>query len=89
MERSEAGWETPTIEVCVFRDGELLHRELCESEAEVDSTVEFWSDLDNVTFQVDDLSYHHQPGQVLEPTPPLPADPSDGPTSGGPGQAEG
>lgn len=47
--------DTPTIEVRVFRHGELVRRELCE--------------LDGVTCEVDDLSVRHQQGEILEPEP--------------------
>lgn len=64
-----AGWETPTIEVSVYRHGELVKRELCESEADAELVLATWAEIEDVTCQVDDLSYHHQPGDVLEPEP--------------------
>lgn len=66
--------DTPTIEVRVYRDAELIQRELCESEEEAARVLESWSELDDVTCEVDDLSYHHRPGDVLEPQPPEPVD---------------
>ena len=61
--------EAPTIEVRVFRHGELIHRELCESEEEASIVIDAWAELDGVTCEVDDLSVHHQPGEILEPEP--------------------
>ena len=65
---------TPTIEVLAYRDGELVHRELCETDADASAVVEQWSQLDGVVCQVDDLSVHHRPTDVLEPTESVPAD---------------
>ena len=59
--------ETPTIEVRVFRHGELVHQELCESEEQASLVVDEWAQLDGVECEVDDLSVHHQPGDILEP----------------------
>jgi hypothetical protein len=59
--------ETPTIEVRVFRHGELVERELCESDEQAALIVEEWEDVDGVSFAVDDLSVRHHPGDVLEP----------------------
>lgn len=60
---------TPTIEVTVYRDGAVVHRELCETEAEASAVVERWNELGGpVECQIDDLSVHHGPTDVLEPT---------------------
>jgi hypothetical protein len=59
---------TPTIEVTVYRDGALVHRQLCETESEAGEIAEQWSELENVECQIDDLSVQHQPTDVLEPT---------------------
>lgn len=61
--------EVPTVEVRVFRHGELVHQELCESEEQAALVVEEWAELDGVTCEVDDLSIRHRPGDVLEPEP--------------------
>ena len=61
--------ETPTIEVRVFRHGELVHRELCESEEQASLVVDEWSELDGIECEVDDLSVRHRPGDILEPEP--------------------
>ena len=58
-----------TVEVTVYRHGALVHRELCETEEEAAAIVEEWSELDGVECQVDDLSVHHRPGDILEPEP--------------------
>ncbi len=59
---------TPTIEVTVFRHGEVVHRELCETEAEAAAVADRWGEMDGVECQVDDLSVHHRATDVLEPT---------------------
>ncbi|MGZ4801575.1 MAG: hypothetical protein ACXVJ7_16765 [Acidimicrobiia bacterium] len=59
---------TPTIEVTVYRDGELVHRELCETETDASAVVEQWSEFESVVCQIDDLSVHHRSTDVLEPT---------------------
>ncbi len=64
---SEPRDEAPTIEVRVYRDGELISRELCESEDEAALTVDTWTELEGVTCEVDDLSGSHHPDEILEP----------------------
>jgi hypothetical protein len=59
--------EAPTIEVRVFRNGELVHTELCESEEQASLVVDEWSELDGVQCEVDDLTIRHRPGDILEP----------------------
>ena len=61
--------EAPTVEVRVFRHGELVHRELCESEEQASLVIEEWSELDGVECEVDDLSVRHRPGEILGPEP--------------------
>ena len=64
---SEQGDEAPTIEVRVYRDGELISRELCESEDEASLIVDTWTELEGVTCEVDDLSAgSHYPDEILE-----------------------
>lgn len=65
---------TPSIEVRVFRDGDLIERQLCESDEEAAEVVEKWSEVEDVTCLVDDMSFHHTPNDVLEPEPSAPAD---------------
>lgn len=59
--------ETPTIEVRVYRDGQLVERELYESEDQAALAVEAWAEIEGVECEVDDLSIRHRPGDILEP----------------------
>jgi hypothetical protein len=61
--------EAPMLEVRVFRHGELVHQELCESEEQASLVIDEWSELDGVECEVDDLSVHHRPGDILRPEP--------------------
>jgi hypothetical protein len=56
-----------TVEVTVYRDGEPIHRELCESELDAHGVVERWQEVDGTEFQIDDLSVHHEPTDILDP----------------------
>lgn len=58
-----------TVEVRIYQDGRLLHRELCESDEEATAVVEKWRELDGVTCEVDDLAARHRAGDILEPEP--------------------
>jgi hypothetical protein len=62
-----AVWETPTIEVRVYRDGSLVQRELCESAVEAAAVVDSWSEVEGVICQVDDTSSGSVPAGVLDP----------------------
>lgn len=48
--------ETPTLEMRAYRNGELVHRELCASEAEAAALVEAWEEEPGTECEVDDLS---------------------------------
>lgn len=61
--------ETPTIEVRVYRDDQLIDRILCESDEAASNEIERWSELPGISCVVDDLSFRHRPGDVLEPVP--------------------
>jgi hypothetical protein len=61
--------ETPTVEVRVYRDGRLVHRELCESDEHAALVVEEWSEVEGTGFEVDDLSSPHRPDQILDLEP--------------------
>lgn len=65
------GDESPTIEVRVFRHGELVSRHLCESEEQAQLVVDEWAELDGVRCEVDDLSVQHRPDDILAPDPDL------------------
>lgn len=64
----DADETAPTVEVTVFKDGHVIHRELCESEADAAASVERWKEVDGAEFQVDDLAIHHRSTDILEPT---------------------
>jgi hypothetical protein len=59
---------SPTIEVSVYRDGAVVHRELCETEREASVVVDQWNETGTVECRIDDLSVQHRPTDVLEPT---------------------
>ncbi len=60
-------WDgAPTIEVRVYRGGELISRELCESEDEASLIVDTWTELEGVRCEVDDLSAGNHPDEILE-----------------------
>jgi hypothetical protein len=65
----EHGEGAATVEVRVFRHGALAERVLCESEDQAALVIEHWSELDGVRCEVDDLTFRHVPGDVLEPEP--------------------
>jgi hypothetical protein len=63
--------EAGAVEVRVYRDGTLVHTELCESEDDAALVVEQWSEQPRVTCEVDDLSVRHRAGDIAEPEPPV------------------
>jgi len=64
----EAG-ESPTVEVRVWRGDELVHRQLCETAEDAAAIVDYWSEIDGVRCEVDDLAVRHRSDQILEPGP--------------------
>jgi hypothetical protein len=64
--RAEDQVGAPTVEVRVFRDGELVHHQLCEAAEDAERVVEAWSELEGVSFEVDDLSSGHGPAAQLD-----------------------
>ena len=48
--------ETGAIEVCVYRDTKLIHRQLCESAEQAAAVVEAWEQDAGVECDVHDLS---------------------------------
>jgi hypothetical protein len=63
--------EALTVEVRVFRHGELIHTELCESEDQASVVVDEWAEVDGARCEVEDLSGHNHSGQESEPDEPL------------------
>jgi hypothetical protein len=68
--RPEDLGETPTLEVCVYRNGALVHRELCESEADAAAVAEGWEQEPGIKCEVADLSTgrHDVEDVEVEPT---------------------
>ncbi len=62
--------EAPTLEVRVYRDGALIHRELCESEEDAAAAVERWEEEPGVECEVEDLSASRRDVEVFEVEPP-------------------
>ena len=55
------------VEVRLYRNGDLAHRQLCESAEEAGSVVEQWAERGITRVDIDDLSSHHTPEEILEP----------------------
>ena len=62
------GNEAPTVEVLVWREGEVIHRELYESSGAAADVVDRWNEIDGAQCSIDDLSVAHRAGQILEPS---------------------
>jgi hypothetical protein len=58
---------SPTLEVTVYRDGEVLARTLCETAEEAADVVREWVEVEGVRCEVDDLSVHHTPDAIRAP----------------------
>jgi|688.fasta_scaffold14353_10 hypothetical protein len=54
------------VEVRIWRGGGVAHREVCADGAEAAQLVERWAEFGITGIDVDDLTVHHLPGQVLE-----------------------
>lgn len=56
----------PAVVVRVYRHGELVHTERCESEEDAADLVEWWEENPGVECEVDDLSttHHEDTGEV-------------------------
>ena len=67
----------PTIEVRIYRDDQILVRELVETEEDAEALVDRWSDVGNIHVLVDDLSARHGPADVLAPDELLTGDDDD------------
>jgi hypothetical protein len=68
-EGTEYGGEAPALKVVVYRRGDVIHRELCESADAAAEIVERWSEIDGVECTVDGISVEHRAGQILEAAP--------------------
>ena len=64
----EPGTEAPTVEVVAFRDGHEVARELYDTPEDAALAVERLTEEPGVACQVDDLSVHHRPGDIREPS---------------------
>lgn len=62
-------WDTPSIEVRVYRDGDLVQRELCDTEVDAAAVVDAWSEVEGVVCQVDDLGNGSASADLLDPLP--------------------
>lgn len=62
-------WDNPTLEVRIYRDGELTQRERVETEEEATALVETWSDVEGVRCEVVDLTRDAEPSGILDPRP--------------------
>jgi hypothetical protein len=73
---AEAG--TPgAVEVRVYRHGEQVHRELCESAEHAQAFIDEWPEeqVSDLRFDVDDLTVRHAGTDVLDPDPEEPIEP--------------
>jgi hypothetical protein len=61
--------EGPTLEVIAYRDAHEIGREICDTPEEAARAVEQWSERQGVVRQVDDLSFHHDPRDIRDPSP--------------------
>ncbi len=62
------------VEVRLWRDGDIAVRETCEDMDDAVAFVQRWAESDSTAVEslitavdIDDLTTHHQVGQVLEP----------------------
>ena len=63
------GTEGPTVEVVAFHDGREIARELCDTPEDAALAVERLTEEPGVVCQVDDLSVHHGPDDIRDPSP--------------------
>jgi hypothetical protein len=61
--------ETPALEVRIYRDGVLVHSELCESEEDAAAVVEAWEQEPRTTCEVADLSAQRHDVELFEIEP--------------------
>jgi hypothetical protein len=60
---------TPSIELRVYRFGEFIFSQLCESEDQTADAVRGWERLDGVVCEVDDITDGCRHGHVIEAEP--------------------
>lgn len=60
---------TPTLQVNVYEEGELIAQIACESAAEAADVAAEWEERDGVQCDIEDLAVHHGPDDVLAPEP--------------------
>ena len=60
---------TPTLQVNVYKDGQLITQVACESAEEAAGVVEQWEAQEGVECVIEDLAVHHGPDDVLAPEP--------------------
>ena len=83
-EAVEVWGESPTVEVAVYRHGELVRRVLCDDADAAADVVREWEEFDGVECLVDDLSVKHAAGDILEPDVDEPFDDTYPRATGGP-----
>lgn len=66
---------SPAVQVRVLRGDRLVALELCEDECEAEDLLQQWSEMEGVSFVVDDIAARDEPDDVVESKPPVP----DGP----------
>lgn len=59
--------EAGPVEVRLWRDGDIAVRETCEDLDEAAAFVQRFAESGITAVDIDDLTSHHQAGQVLEP----------------------
>jgi hypothetical protein len=60
---------TPAIELRVYRYGQFIFSQRCESEEETAEAVRGWEDVDGVVCEVDDITDGSRHGHVVEAEP--------------------
>ena len=64
---SQPGDGVGTIEVRAYREGKIVHRQLCESAEDAAALVDVWEQHEGIECEVDDLSHDRQLGEAAEP----------------------
>ena len=67
MVTERAGHVPVNVVVVGWRDGKIVDRVVCESEEEATALAEHWAELDYTRIEIQDLSVHHGPDEILEP----------------------